>query len=147
MRSTTRSQAAALQIPLAILLNATGVWWVVAMDGRKVRLFVREGRNGDFTERDDLLTGEDGHPLEPVESGHHHGRYEKTERQFVERVARRLETLASEERFDHLAVFAAPIALGVLRPAMGPKTVSRLRFSRPADIVGEPTRAILERLS
>ena len=146
MKSNTGSQAAALQIPLPILLWATGVWWVVAVDGGKVRLFVREGRNGDFQARDELLADEDGRAIAPVDSGHHHGRYEKTERQFVERVAHRLEQLAAERRFDHLAVFAAPIAMGVLRSAMGPMTASRLRFSKAADIVGEPTRKILERL-
>lgn len=146
MRSNARSKAAAQQIPLPILLWATGSWWVVAMDGGQARLFVRQGRNSAFAEHSELLADEHGRPIEPVEGGHHHGRYEKTERQFVQHIARRLETLASQGRFDHLAVFAAPIALGVLRPAMGPMTVSRLRYSNAADIVGEPTRHILERL-
>lgn len=133
-------------LPLPILLLWTeGVWWVLAIDGGQARLFVRKGKRSEFAEMSNLIADEHGARIEPRNHGHHHGRYEQTERQFAQQVARRVETCAAREAFDHLALFAAPATLGVFRQAMGPKTLARLRHEEALDIVGEPTARILER--
>ncbi|MBX7248622.1 MAG: host attachment protein [Caulobacteraceae bacterium] len=133
-------------VPLPILLWSTGVWWILAMDGRRMRLLVREGRNGAFHEAIQPLAEEDERPVAAIGSGPRHARFETLERAFVERVARRLERFAQRDAFDHLAVFAAPAALGVLRGALGAGALRRLRFSEAVEIVDEPLGRILERI-
>lgn len=133
---------------LSLLLSTDGVWWAVVMDGRNARLFVREHRRAPFLECVDALAVDaEGDPIESRDTGHHHGRYEQTERQFVERIARNLERHAKADAFDHLIVFAAPIALGVLRGALGPHTTGRLRASTAKDLTGFSAARIVERLS
>ncbi len=133
---------------LSLLLSAHGVWWVLVLDGRTARLLARHGGRDRFEELPGVPTADrDGSPIEPVESGHHHGRYEKTERQFVERIAARLEDHASHSAFDHLAVFAAPTALGVLRPALGTQTAARLRHVEAKDLTRESLANLRHRLT
>lgn len=132
---------------LPIMLTEPGVWWVLVMDGRRYRLLVRDGLHARFEEHPERLADAEGHTPAPKESGHHHGRYEKTERQFVEDVARRIEGHAKAGDFDHLGVFAAPIALGVLRPALGAHTVERLRFAEDRDLSGLSLKDLRERLA
>ncbi len=135
------------ELSLGLRLTANGVWWVVVMDGRRARLLVREHRRASFLESVDALTIDaDGEAIRPHETGHHHGRYEQTERKFVERIARNLERRAKQDAFDHLIVVAPPAALGVLREALGPHTRDRLRESVPKDLSGLPARHIVERL-
>lgn len=131
---------------IPLLLSEPGVWWVVVMDGRRVRLLTREGLHGRFEEHTDRLNDSKGAP-EARDSGHHHGRYEQTERQFVQDIARRLESHAKAGEFDHLGVFAAPIALGVLRPELGSHTLKRLAFAEARDLTRLSVAELRERLA
>ena len=133
---------------LGLMLSTSGVWWAVVLDGHHARLFVREHRRAPFRESADALALDaEGAPVEPRETGHHHGRYEQIERQFVGRIARNLERHAKADAFDHLSVFAAPIALGVLRGVLGPHTTDRLRKSIAEDLTGLSRTHIAARLN
>ena len=132
---------------LPLLLSQPGVWWVLALDGRHARVLTRGSRQADFEEAERILDGPHGETIVPHESGHHHGRYEKTERQFVEHIAARLEEMAKAGAFDHLLVFAPPVALGVVREAAGRHTRDRLRRAEAKDIMGESLNEIRERLT
>ncbi len=131
---------------IPLLLSEPGAWWIIVMDGRRVRLLTREGLHGRFEEQTERLHDGQGAPA-VHESGHHHGRYEQTERQFVQDIARRLEVHAKAGDFDHLGVFAAPIALGVLRPEFGSHTLKRLAFAEARDLTRLSVAELRERLA
>lgn len=132
---------------LPLLLSQPGVWWVLILDGRHARVLTRGSRQAEFEEAAHLLDDSHGDAIAPREAGHHHGRYEKTERQFIEHIAARLEELAKAGAFDHLLAFAPPTALGVLREAAGRHTRDRLRRAEAKDIMGESLTEIRERLN
>lgn len=139
---------------------ADGRTLLVVADGGRARIFEEAHWGGPLSEWCDALTG-----LSPPAPGrgpasgivydsHGHARHriavesphDKGEREFLMRLADRLDTLAGERPFESLVLIAAPRALGVLRKALPPGMKHRLKASEASDRLDADASDIREAL-
>lgn len=132
---------------------------LVVADGTRVRLFEEPRRGGRLVEHADWVGALKPHPSmrPPVGAVHDrmghalHGMADETpggksERDFLRRLAQRLEVVMRAERFDALAIFAPPRALGVLREVLAPGLRTKLSHDAPAERLDETPEALRRHL-
>lgn len=120
---------------------------ILVADGGRARLFEEARRGGPLTEHEAWLAGvavpamaskgPRGSSHDRVGSGVHatatDGGRDKAEAGFLTQVARRLESVFTQQRFDHLILIAAPRSLGHLRRQLAAGLKAKLVLSEPHD--------------
>jgi protein required for attachment to host cells len=133
--------------------------WVVIADGTGARVFEERYRLGPLTERADLalVSQEDRHRTAPAGSVVDRGGFgrhttttvdpaDRAEKRFLTHLAALLDAAALAHSFEHLAIFAPPRALGVLRAALSAATLRRIELCDPHERRGEDAAALQARL-
>lgn len=122
---------------------------VLVADGGRARLFEEARRGGPLTEHPDWLAGLSVPPMaspgprggvhDSVGHGSHAtarpGGRDKAEAGFLTQLARRIEVVFNQRRFDRLILIAAPRSLGHLRRQLPAGLAARLEVSEPHDRV------------
>lgn len=122
---------------------------ILVADGGRARLFEEARRGGPLTEHPDWLAGLSVPPMaSPGPRGGTHdslghgshatarpGGRDKAEAGFLTQLARRVETIFNQRRFDHLILIAAPRSLGHLRRHLPAGLTAKLELSEPHDRV------------
>ena len=122
---------------------------ILVADGGRARLFEEARRGGPLIEHAEWLAGLSVPAMAskgPRGGGHDRmgpgvhataadGGRDKAEAGFLTLVARRLETLFTRQRFDHLILIAAPRSLGHLRRHLSAGLAAKLVLSEPRDRV------------
>ena len=120
---------------------------ILVADGGGARLFEEARRGGPLTEHAEWLAGvavpavaskgPRGSSHDRMGHGVHatatDGGRDKAETGFLTQVARRLESVFTQHRFDHLILIAAPRSLGHLRRQLPAGLKARLVLSEPHD--------------
>ncbi|MDP1632762.1 MAG: host attachment protein [Caulobacter sp.] len=133
---------------------------VVVADGARARLFEEKRRGGPLTEHPNWLAGVElkqrGHGPAPGRVFDSHGYashgvggetpHDKSEREFIVDLVKRVETVVREHDFDDLVVIAAPRALGNLREALPTGLQKKLRETAPKDRLDETDKEIHQAL-
>lgn len=133
---------------------------VAVVDGRRARLFQEARYGGPLSEHPEWVDGlKPGHanhkgPAGSIHDSHgsathgtaHEGGHDKSEHDYLLAVVRRIETVITDQAFDHLVLMAPPRALGILRNALSVGLMRRLTCSEPHDRLDEPIATIEVRL-
>jgi protein required for attachment to host cells len=139
-----------------------GPTWFLVADGRRARMLIEPRRGAQLEEPDDWVMEigpEDTYDIqdrpprsfERVGQGRHAmdgGRnlHEAEEEKFLKRVVSRIVDAEKRGAFTHLAIAAAPRALGLLRNYLPAGVRERLRAAIAQDIVSETPAALRKRL-
>lgn len=123
-----------------------GVTWVVVFDGREARTYAERVRHGPLKAepRGYLATSHGDRPHAPSQGATVHDRMgagrhgvgdegpeDRAERRFLARLADLLGRAAEAGRYDHLALFATPRPLGILKAELPPAAARRLQLAEP----------------
>lgn len=120
--------------------------WIVVADGGKARVFEERERHGELKE---LPSWREEHGGEDVSQAHRHAAHSgagtpkaAAEAEFLQGLAKAIDTAAHRKAFDKLILVAPPKAMGVLRDALKTEAATRLELTDPHDRTHEDARTL-----
>lgn len=113
---------------------------VLIADERHVRFLEEPRRAGPLLERPEWSAGLVAMPGHGAHAAH----ASEADHRQIEVIAKRVDELLVHAKFDSLIIIAPPRALGALRKALGPQSMSKLIASDPHERVAETNERLRE---